>query len=198
MKRRTFDKIVTTMGLGLTIFLFVAAALLNFGYSFADKNVKDALVAQKVHFPVADSGAMMALPDADQKAMMKYAGQLLSNGEMANVYANHFIAVHMNAIAGGKVYEEVSGEYLAKSAQLRANPNDEALKAEVAKLEGQRMSLFMGSTLKGLLGFSYAFWQFGQIAQYSAGVALVGGLVMFLLTVAGYLHLRRTDDSATI
>ena len=198
MKRRTFDKIVTTMGLGLTIFLFVAAALLNFGYSFADKNVKDALVAQKVHFPEADSGAMMALPDADQKAMMKYAGQLLSTGEMANVYANHFIAVHMNAIAGGKVYEEVSGEYLAKSAQLRANPNDEALKAEVAKLEGQRMSLFMGSTLKGLLGFSYAFWQFGQIAQYSAGVALVGGLVMFLLTVAGYLHLRRTDDSATI
>jgi hypothetical protein len=198
MKRRTFDKIVTIMGLGLTVFLFVAAGLLNFGYNFADKNVKDALVAQKVSFPEADSGAMMALPDADQKAMMKYAGQVISNGDMANTYANHYIGVHLKGIAGGKVYEEVSGEFMAKSAQLRANPNDQALVAEVAKLEGQRMSLFMGETLKGLLGFSYAFWQFGQIAKISAGVALGGGIIMLLLTIAGYLHLRRTDDSATI
>lgn len=198
MKRRTFDKIVTIMGLGLTIFLFVAAGLLNFGYNFADKNVKDALVAQKVSFPEADSGAMMALPDADQKAMMKYAGQVISNGDMANTYANHFIGVHLKEVAGGKVYEEVSGEYMVKSAQLRANPNDQTLAAEVAKLEGQRMTLFMGETLKGLLGFSYAFWQFGQIAKISAGVALGGGIIMLLLTIAGYLHLRRTDDSATI
>jgi len=198
MKRRTFDKIVTIMGLGLTIFLFVAAGLLNFGYNFADKNVKDALVAQKVTFPEADSGAMMALPDEDQKAMMKYAGQVISNGDMANTYANHYIGVHIKSIAGGKVYEEVSGEFMAKSAQLRANPTDQALSAEVAKLEGQRMSLFMGETLKGLLGFSYAFWQFGQIAKISAGVALIGGIIMLLLTIAGYLHLRRTDDSATI
>jgi hypothetical protein len=198
MKRRTFDKIVTIMGLGLTIFLFVAAGLLNFGYNFADKNVRDALVAQKVSFPEADSGAMMALPDEDQKAMMKYAGQTISNGDMANTYANHYIGVHLKGIAGGKVYEEVSSEFMAKSAQLRANPNDQALVAEVAKLEGQRMSLFMGETLKGLLGFSYAFWQFGQIAKISAGVALGGGIIMLLLTIAGYLHLRRTDDSATI
>jgi hypothetical protein len=190
MKRRTFDKIVTTMGLGLTVFLFVAAGLLNFGYSFADKNVRDALVAQKVTFPTADSGAMMALPAADKAEMMKYAGKLISNGAMANTYANHFIAVHLRAVAGGKVYEEVSGEYLAKS--------DATLKTEVATLEGQRTTLFMGETLKGLLGFSYAFWQFGQIAKISAGVALLGGIVMLLLTIAGYLHLRRTDESATI
>ena len=198
MKRRTFDKIVTTMGLGLTIFLFIAAGLLNFGYSFADKNVRDALVAQKVTFPTADSGAMMALPAADKAEMMKYAGKQIANGAMANTYANHFIAVHLRAVAGGKVYEEVSGEYLAKSAQLRANPTDATLKTEVATLEGQRMTLFMGETLKGLLGFSYAFWQFGQIAKISAGVALLGGIVMLLLTIAGYLHLRRTDESATI
>jgi hypothetical protein len=122
----------------------------------------------------------------------------MSNGDMANVYAMHFISVHMKGIAGGKVYEEVSGEYLAKSAQLRANPNDATLKDEVAKLDAQRTQLFMGNTLKGLLGFSYAFWQFGQIAKLSAGVALVGGILMLFLTIAGYLHLRRTDESATI
>ena len=198
MKRRTFDKIVTTMGAGLTVFLFIVAGLLNFGYHFADKNVRDNLVVQKVTFPKADSPALMALPDADKKAMTKYAGQLLSNGEMAKTYADHFISVHMNGIAGGKVYEEVSGEFLSKSAMLKADPTNAQLKAEVATLDAQRNSLFMGNTLKGLLGFSYAFWQFGQIAKLSAGVALVGGILMLLLTVAGYLHLRRTDDSATI
>ena len=91
-----------------------------------------------------------------------------------------------------------SSDLLAKSAQLRANPTDTTLKTEVATLEGQRTTLFMGETLKGLLGFSYAFWQFGQIAKISAGVALLGGIVMLLLTIAGYLHLRRTDESATI
>lgn len=186
------------MGAGLTVFLFIVAGLLNFGYNFADKNVSDALVVQKVHFPEADSGSMMALPDADQKAMMKYAGQLMSTGDMAKTYADHYIGVHMKGIAGGKVYEEVSGAYLVKSAQLRANPTDAALKAEVAQLEAQRQSLFMGNTLTGLLGFSYAFWQFGQIAKLSAGVALVGGILMLLLTIAGYLHLRRTDEGATI
>ena len=63
---------------------------------------------------------------------------------------------------------------------------------------GQRQTLFMGETLKGLLGFSFAFWQLGQIAQIASGVALIGGIVMLLLTFAGYLHLRRTDDIATI
>ena len=40
MKRRTFDKIVTIMGAGLTVFLFIVAGLLNFGYNFADKNLQ--------------------------------------------------------------------------------------------------------------------------------------------------------------
>ena len=83
MKRRTFDKIVTIMGAGLTVFLFIVAGLLNFGYNFADKNVSDALVVQKVYFHEADCGSLMALPDEDQIAMLKYAGQLMSNGDMA-------------------------------------------------------------------------------------------------------------------
>jgi len=39
MKRRTFDRIVSFVGLGLSVFLFVAAALLNWGASFTDESV---------------------------------------------------------------------------------------------------------------------------------------------------------------
>ena len=39
MKRRTFDGIVTLVGFGLSIFLFIAAGLLNWGYGFANEAV---------------------------------------------------------------------------------------------------------------------------------------------------------------
>lgn len=198
MKRRTYDKIVTTMGLGLTVFLFVTSALLNWGYSFADKNVRDNLAAQKIMFPAADSEAIKALPAADKTEVEKFAGMQLTTGEQARTYADHYIGVHVKGIAGGKTYSEVSGAALAANAKAQANPSDTALAAEAAQLMGQRQTLFMGETLKGLLGFSFAFWQLGQIAQIASGVALIGGIVMLLLTFAGYLHLRRTDDSATI
>ena len=198
MIRRTYDKIVTTMGLGLTVFLFVTSALLNWGYSFADKNVRDNLAAQKIMFPAADSEAIKALPAADKTEVEKFAGMQLTTGEQARTYADHYIGVHVKGIAGGKTYSEVSGAALAANAKAQANPSDTALAAEAAQLMGQRQTLFMGETLKGLLGFSFAFWQLGQIAQIASGVALIGGIVMLLLTFAGYLHLRRTDDSATI
>lgn len=198
MKRRTYDKIVTTMGMGLTVFLFVTSALLNWGYSFADKNVRDNLAAQKIMFPAADSEAIKALPAADKTEVEKFAGMQLTTGEQARTYADHYIGVHVKGIAGGKTYSEVSGAALAANAKAQANPSDTALAAEAAQLMGQRQTLFMGETLKGLLGFSFAFWQLGQIAQIASGVALIGGIVMLLLTFAGYLHLRRTDDSATI
>ena len=61
MKRRTFDKIMTAMGLGLTIFLFATAALLNWGASFASQSVTDQLTPQKIMFPAPDSEGLNAL-----------------------------------------------------------------------------------------------------------------------------------------
>ena len=40
MRRKRFDAMVSLVGLGLSVFLFVAAGLLNWGYSFADNTVK--------------------------------------------------------------------------------------------------------------------------------------------------------------
>lgn len=198
MERRKFDGIVSAVGAGLTVFLLVAAALLNWGYSFANQSVTDQLSAQKISFPVVDSESLKALPEVDRKAIEPFAGLPLTTGEQAKAYAMHYIGSHVKNVAGGKTYSEVSGEALAKNAQAKANPNDTALAAEAATLMGQRQTLFMGETLKGLLLNAFAFWQVGQIAMYAAIACLAGGILMLILTLMGYAHLRRTPKEATI
>ena len=198
MKRRTIDRIVSLIGLGLSVFLFVAAGLLNWGYSFADKNVKDQLAAQKIMFPAADSDSFKALPAEDQAALKPFAGMQMTTGEQARAYANHYIGVHVKGIAGGKTYSEVSGEALAANAASKADPNNAELAAKAAGLMAQRTTLFMGETLKGLLGNAYAFWQLGQIAMYAMWAAIAGGAIMFVLSMLGFMHLRRTPESETV
>jgi len=198
MRRRKFDGIVSAVGVGLTVFLLVAAALLNWGYSFANQSVTDQLSAQKITFPAADSDGLKALPEEDREFIEPFAGLPLTTGEQAKAYALHYIGSHVKNIAGGKTYSEVSGEALAESAQAKANPNDTALAEEAATLMGQRQTLFMGETLKGLLLNAFAFWQVGQIAMYAAVACLAGGFLMLILTIMGYAHLRRTPSEVTI
>jgi len=198
MKRRTIDRIVSLIGLGLSIFLFVVAGLLNWGYNFANDEVTSQLAAQKIMFPAPDSDSLKALGDEDRAAIEPFAGMQLTTGEQAKAYADHYIGAHVKGIAGGKTYSEVSGEALAVSAQSRANPTDAELAAKAAGLMGQRQSLFMGETLKGLLGYSFAFWQIGQIAMYAMWAALAGGVLMLILSILGFMHLRRTPDSVTV
>ena len=198
MKRRTIDRVVSLIGLGLSVFLFIAAALLNWGYSFADKSVSDQLAAQKISFPAADSESFKALGAEDQAALEPFAGMQLTTGKQAQAYADHYIAVHIKGIAGGKTYSEVSGAALATSAASKADPTNTELAANAATLMGQRQTLFMGETLRGLLGYAYAFWQLGQIAMYAMWAALAGGVVMLILSILGFMHLRRTPDSVTV
>lgn len=198
MKRRTIDRIVSLIGLGLSLFLFIAAGLLNWGYTFADKAVSDQLSAQKIMFPAANSDSFKALPAEDQSAIAPFAGMQLTTGEQAKAYADHYIGVHVKGIAGGKTYSEVSGAALGASAASKADPQNAELAAQAATLMGQRQTLFMGETLRGLLGYAYAFWQVGQIAMYASWAAIVGGFLMLILAILGFMHLRRTPDSVTV
>ena len=63
---------------------------------------------------------------------------------------------------------------------------------------GQRTTLFMGETLRGLLLNAYAFWQLGQIAMYAAYAASIGGVLMLFLSILGFAHIRRVEADATI
>ena len=198
MNRKTFDKIASIIGLMLAVVLIAAGAMLQWGGNFANKNVKEQLSSQKITFPNTTDGGFKALPTADQKAMGKYAGQLMTTGDQAEAFANHYIWVHMQGIAGGKMYEEVSGEFLAANAQLKATPNDTALQAKVAALGGQRQTLFMGETLRGMLLNAYAFGTLGKIAMIASYVMFIGGILFLILALLGFAHLRRAATDSVI
>jgi hypothetical protein len=198
MKRRTFDRIVSFVGLGLSVFLFVAAALLNWGASFTDESVATQLSQQKITMPDKDSAGFKALSEEAQTALAPFSNMPLTTGEQAQAYADFYIGSHLKGIAAGKVYSEVSGMALAASAKSKAEPANIALATEAGILMGQRTTLFMGETLRGLLLYSFAFWQIGQIAMYAAWAAAVGGLLMLVLSLLGFAHIRRVEADATI
>ena len=198
MKRRTFDRIVSFVGLGLSVFLFVAAALLNWGASFANESVATQLAQQKITMPDKASAGFKSLSAESQAALEPFSNMPLTSGKQAQVYADYYIGSHLKGIAGGKVYSEVSGAALAVSAKSKADPTNVALATEAGALMGQRTSLFMGETLRGLLLYSFAFWQIGQIAMYAAWAAAVGGILMLVLSLLGFAHIRRVEADATI
>jgi hypothetical protein len=187
MRRKTFDAILATGGLVLAIILVVAGGLLLWAHNFVDDNVHNQLSQQKINFPAV--AGIKAQNNAEiTKYVTPYAGQQVVNGQQAEVFADHYIKVHLNETAGGKTYSEVSGAF------LQMQPTD----PNYAKVAQQRQTLFMGETLRGLLLNAYAFWKMGQIAFIGAIVAFVAAGVMFLLSALGFWHLRRVSPEAEV
>jgi len=192
MKRRTFDKMVSFVGLGFAVLLFIFAGLLNYGASFANDNVQSQLENQNIAFPGEEG-----LPANTKDQLMKWAGMQVVTGEMAKGYSDLYILEHMNASAAavmGKpaTYSEVSGAYMGL---VKGGSADTA---KIAALGDLRQTLFMGNTLRGMLLQAYAFGMFGVIAGYAALASLLGGLLFLLLSIAGFAHIRRTPEDAMI
>ncbi len=181
MRRRTFDILVSTGGLFLAAVLIVAGVLLTWAHNFVSHEVHTQLAAQKIFFPPKGS---QAIAGPEFKAMQKYAGQQMTNGDQAQTYADHFIAVHLQEIGGGKTYAQLSSE-------AQANPTDTKLAATVE-------TVFKGETLRGLLLNAYAFGRVATIAGIAAIAAFVAAAVMLVLGALGLWHSRRVAPTAEI
>jgi hypothetical protein len=181
MRRRTFDALAVTAGLVIAGLLLVAGGLLTWGHNFVTSEVHTQLAAQKIVFPPADSPAVAG---AQFAPMRQYGGQLMTTGAQAQVYADHFIAVHLSEIGGGQTYAQLSARALAQ-------PKNTALAAQV-------QTMFRGETLRGLLLNAYAFWTIGQIMLWAAIAAFTGAGLLLLLALFGFIHLRRTAPEAEI
>jgi hypothetical protein len=187
--RATLDKLISGAGLLLAIVLLAGGGLLTWASSFIGDQVNTQLSDQHITMPTNETG-LTALPKADQAALSKYAGQQLTTGPQAKAYANHYILVHMTEASGGKTYSEVSGQYIGQC----SDPKAAATKA-CTDLGSLRQTMFMGSTLRGLLLYGYAFATIGTIAGIGAAVAFVGSAVLFLLAGFGFWHSRRAGHS---
>jgi hypothetical protein len=164
MKRRTFDILMAVAGLFLAVTLIVSGLLLTWAHNFIGNEVHTQLAAQQIYFPPLGSPAIKAPEFA---AMRQYAGQQMTTGAQAEVYADHFIANHLKVIGGGLTYSQLSAKAITQ-------PNN-------VKLAAQVQLVFRGETLRGLLLNAYAFGTMGTIAGIAAIAAFIAAAVMLIL-----------------
>jgi hypothetical protein len=176
MKRRTLDLTLATVGLVMAVVLAIASALLLFAANFTNTTITDQLSAQRITFGPAES-----MPAAEYGDLAQYAGQQVTTGVQAKAYSD-YIAVHLDNMADGQTYSQVSGAWIASA----ENPADRD-----PALGQLRQTMFMGETLRGLLLNVYAFSIFGTVAFIAGWVALVAALVMVGLAIYGFMHAHK-------
>jgi hypothetical protein len=152
------------------VILGVGGGLLLFGSHFGLDMVHTQLSAQAISFPAKGSPG---LTPAEYPDLQRYAGQKVDTGPKAKAYANGFINRHLAAVADGQTYSQVS-------AASQADPTNAKLTAEVA-------TLFKGETLRGLLLYAWGWSVVSTIALYAAIGALIGFVVMAMVTVGDFL-----------
>jgi|ERR1019366_74547 hypothetical protein len=181
MTRKTFDILTSAVGLALAVVLLVAGGLALWGHNYISNEVHSQLASQKIVFPASNSPSVKAPEFA---AMRQYGGQQLTTGAQAEVYADHFIANHLNEISGGLTYSQLSAKAMAQPTNV--------------KLAGQVATVFKGTTLRGLLLNAYAFGTVATLAGIAAVVAFSGGFVLLVLSAVGFAHVRRVPAGAEI
>lgn len=177
MSRASFQRIGAAVTGVLAVVLLVVAGLAFWAGSFVTSQVHDQLAAQNISFPEAGSESISD-PEIEPY-ISKYAGQQVLTGAQAEAFANHYIAVHLESIGGGKTYSELSTE-------SQAAPDDTELAAKV-------QTMFRGETLRGMLLTAYAFGTMGTVAYWASGITGVLGLLLLVLAVVVALRARQGE-----
>jgi hypothetical protein len=169
------DIVFSIGGLLVAALILVLGLVLQNQANFASDYVHHELSQQKITFTPAQG----LKPNENDPCLRKNAGKPLVSGEQAQCYANHYIAVHLSEVNDGKTYSQTSNE-------LRSLPDENS--AEAKALSAKVDTLFKGETLRGLLLTSYGFSIFGDRAQTAAYVCFAVAAVLFLASLAGFVH----------
>ena len=171
--------------------VIVLAGGAGFAFSigtFTTNQIKDELTAQQIYFPTQDQvKAGGALDPAEfPQEIRDQAGNQLTDGNQARIYANDFIGIHLAGVANGDTYASLGPKISAKQAQLAAMTAGASgyadLQKQIATMQGQRTTLFNGETLRGNLLNAYGWWTVGTYTLYAAF-----GLLIVALGVLGAL-----------
>ncbi len=160
--------------------------------TFTTGQIHDELTAQGIYFPTADqikTGGALDPAEFPQE-IRDQAGNQLADGNQARIYANDFLAKHLQGVAGGLTYATIGPKLTAANAAVTAatkalaaaskdDPNYATLQANLATaqtnaatLTAERATLFQGETLRSMLLNAYGWWTIGVYTTY-AGIALV-------------------------
>ena len=166
---RNSSRMTAIAGFAVAAILLVAGGLLTWGSTYVHNTVQGQLAAQQIFFPpqaaFAHAKAGTEITPSMIPSVSQYAGKQLLTGQQAEAYADHFIAVHIAEIGGGKTYSQLSAASLAA-------PKNTALAAEVS-------TVFKGESLRSMLLNAYGWWKISQITYIAAITAFaLGGLTL--------------------
>jgi hypothetical protein len=154
--------------------MIVVGALAVVGGHYDKQVVRDQLAPQKIFFPKPATNPVLA----------SYAGQQVLTGKQAKLYAQDQIGVDLTKVAGGKTYSQISAEWIAGGMKNTT-------------LAGERTTLFMGETLRGLLLNAWGWSVIGGIATLAGLILILLGGVLFLLPLANWqVNLRGRRPAA--
>jgi hypothetical protein len=183
MSRKVFDILTSTGGAVIVVVLLIAGGLLTWGHTFVNSQVHNQLAQQQIYFPPK---AAFAHPKAGTEitpsmipSVSQYAGQQLTTGAQAKVWANDFIKVHLSEMPYGGVYSKIS-------AASMADPTN-------TKLAALKTTSFMGTTLRGLLLEAYAFSTIGSIMLFGAIASFIAAAIIAVLVGLGFWHASRAS-----
>jgi hypothetical protein len=143
--------------------MIVVGALALVGGHYDKQVVHDQLAPQKIFFP----------KPATNPALAAYAGQQVLTGKQAKLYAQDQIGVDLAKVAGGKTYSQISAAWIAGGMKNTT-------------LAGERTTLFMGETLRGLLLNAWGWSVIGGIATLAGFILILLGGALFLLPLANW------------
>jgi hypothetical protein len=180
MRRFSTRTLIAIVSAALAAMLLAVGGLLLWGSAYVHNTVQGQLAAQQITFPPAAAFAHAKAGSEITPSMIpsvsQYAGQQLLTGQQAEAYADHFIAVHIQNMAGGKTYSQLSAASLAQ-------PNN-------TQLAGQVATVFKGETLRSMLLNAYGWWKVSQITYIISLAAFGLGTVSFLAGLFGFASFR--------
>lgn len=181
MRRKTFDTLVSSVGLLMAGVLLVAGGLLTWASIFVNDQVFEQLSEQNITMPSGD-----AIAEPQYEPLRQYAGEQLTTGDHAYAYAEYYIKNHLPERSYAELGDDIREAQAAGDEEL------------VTELQAQRDSSFRGETLRGLLLYGYAFATMGKIAGFAAIASFIGAALMIVLSVMGLLHARRVPEEVTV
>ena len=180
MRRNSSRTLIAAVSAALAAVLLIAGGLLLWGSTYVHNTVQGQLASQQIYFPPASAFAHAKAGTEITPSMIpsvsQYAGQQLLTGQQAEAYADHFIAVHIANMGGGKTYSQLSTESIAQ-------PNNTALATTVN-------TVFKGETLRSMLLSAYGWWKVSQITYIISLVAFGLGTLSFLGGLFGFASFR--------